>query len=126
MKEKNQQIKEIIIDAAGKSLGRVASLIASKLRGKDSPYFKPNVILKRHVVVFNIDKIKISPKKLKQKFYWRYSGYPGGMKIIPLEKFFKKDPRLVLKKTVYGMLPKNRLRAKLIKNLIMFNQEIIK
>lgn len=124
MKNNTSFKNEVIIDAAGKPLGRLSSLIASKLRAKDLPSFKPNYLPQRNVIVFNIDFIKIHPKKLKQKLYWRYSGYPGGMKLTPMGRVFKRDPRLVLRKTVYGMLPKNRLRSKLIKNLIMFNKEI--
>jgi len=119
----NQQIKEIRIDAAQKPLGRLASEIATILRNKNSVDFAPSKIPSLKVVVFNTDLIKIFWKKLKNKLYWRYSGYPGGMKLTPMGKVFEKDSREVLKKTVYGMLPKNRLRAKLIKNLIMFKQK---
>lgn len=113
----------IKIDATSQSLGRLASKIASLLRGKDDPKFQPHILSKREVVVFNTDKIKLTGKKLEQKKYYRYSGYPGGIKETPLKKLFEKDSRLVLRKAVWGMLPKNRLRKEMIKNLIMRRKE---
>lgn len=126
MKTQPQKInlQRVTIDAKDQPLGRLASKIALLLRKKNSPHFVFNQIPAVKVVVFNTDLIKIFPKKLKQKLYWRYSGFPGGLKLTPMEKIFTKDSRLVLKKAVFGMLPKNRLRAKLIKNLIMFTKEI--
>lgn len=118
-----QQNNNILIDAAGKPLGRLAAEIAFKLRGKHKADFKPNVVPSQKIIVINTDYINIFPSKLKNKFYWRYSGYPGGMKLTPLGKIFAKDSTKVLRKTVFGMLPKNRLRSKIIKNLIMFKKD---
>lgn len=105
------------IDATNKSLGRLASEIATILQGKNKPDFKAYKAGDEIVEVENIDKIKITGKKLKQKIYYHYSGYPGGLKQITLEELLKKDPNLALKKAVWGMLPKNKLRKERIKKL---------
>lgn len=109
--------KTHIIDAEDKALGRLASRIAVLLRGKQKPNFRYNKDVGDVVIVKNIDKIKITGKKMKQKKYYRHSEYPGGLKEAPLEKIFDKNPAKVLRKAVYGMLPKNRMRAKQIKRL---------
>lgn len=105
------------IDATNQILGRLASKVATVLRGKISPQFKPNVVPDIKVLISNIDKIKFSGRKFEEKKYFKYSGYPGGLKEKKLKELWNNDPRLVFKKTVYGMLPKNRLRNKFIKNL---------
>lgn len=106
-----------IIDAKGQPLGRLATKIAILLRGKHKPDFKPHEDKGDFVIVKNIKEIKFTGKKLKQKKYYRHSGYPGGLKEISLEKLFRERPAEVLKKAVWGMLPKNRLRKKIIKRL---------
>lgn len=106
-----------IIDATGKVLGRLSSQIAILLRGKHKPNFDPSKDMGDFVVVKNVDKIKISGKKLEKEKYYRHSGYLGGLKEIPLKKVFQEKPTEVLKKAVLGMLPKNRLRKKIIKRL---------
>lgn len=106
-----------MIDAKGQILGRVATRVVVLLRGKNKPSFRPYLDEGARVVVENVNKIRVTGKKLKQKIYWRHSGYPGGIKATPLEKIFKSNPAEVLKKAVWGMLPKNRLRAKIIKRL---------
>lgn len=105
------------IDATNKTLGRLASEIAILLRGKHKPDFAPYKDIGDFVVVKNIDRIKISGKKLEKKKYYRHSGYLGGLKEIPLKKLFKESPAEVLRKAVYGMLPKNKLRERVIKRL---------
>jgi len=105
------------IDASGKVLGRLASEIAVLLRGKHKPDFVPNKDMGDFVVVKNIENLKITGKKMEEKKYFRHSGFLGGVKFIPLKKLFKEKPAEVLKKAVYGMLPKNKLRAKMIKRL---------
>lgn len=109
--------KTHIIDATDKVLGRLASEIAILLRGKHKPDFLPYKDMGDFVVIKNVSKIKISGKKIEQKKYYRHSGYLGGLKEIPLKTLFKKDPAQVLKRAVWGMLPKNKLRAKQIKRL---------
>lgn len=108
------------IDATDKSLGRIAAEAASILRGKNSVEFLPNKISDNRVIIFNTLKMKITGKKIKNKKYIRHSGYPGGIKMISLEEVLKKDPNKPLKVAIYGMLPKNKLRDKLIKNLKLY------
>lgn len=109
--------KTHIIDATDKVLGRLASQIVILLRGKHKPDFAPNKDIGDFVVVKNIENLKITGKKMEQKQYFRHSGFLGGVKFVPLKKLFEEKPTEVLKKAVYGMLPKNRLRAKMIKRL---------
>lgn len=109
--------KTHIIDATNKVLGRLATQIAILLRGKHKPDFVPNKDMGDFIVVKNIEKIKITGKKMEQKKYFHHSGYLGGLKEIPLKKLFEKEPREVFKKAVFGMLPKNKLRAVQIKRL---------
>ncbi|TSC75106.1 MAG: large subunit ribosomal protein L13 [Parcubacteria group bacterium Gr01-1014_30] len=105
------------IDATGKVLGRLASQIAILLRGKHKPSFVPHKDDGDFVLVKNVDKVRISGKKLEKKKYFRHSGYLGGLKTTPLKKVFQEKPAEVLRKAVLGMLPKNRLRKEQIKRL---------
>ncbi len=105
------------IDAAGKILGRLAVQIAVLLRGKQKAAFLRYIDSGDTVEVSNSDKIKFTGKKLKQKIYWRHSGYPGGVRKQTLEEKIKKEPEKVLLQAVYGMLPKNKTRDKIIKRL---------
>ena len=111
------------IDATDKPLGRLATEIAILLRGKHKPDFMPSKDMGDFVVVKNIDKIKVTGKKLKQKIYYRHSGFPGGMKEIPMETLFKRSPKGVLQRAVWGMLPKNKLRPKQIKRLKIYGKD---
>ncbi len=105
------------IDAEGKVLGRLATQIAGLLRGKQRPDFAPNKDIADVVVIKNVDKIKITGKKYTDKIYYRHTGYLGGLKETTYKKVFEKNPSEVLKRAVYGMLPKNKLRDKQIKRL---------
>lgn len=105
------------IDASGKVLGRLATEIAVLLRGKQKPGFAPYKDMVDIVVVKNTKNIKITGNKLEQTQYFRHSGYLGNEKNIPLKKVFKERPGEVLKRAVMGMLPKNKLRARMIKRL---------
>jgi len=105
------------IDATGKPLGRLAVKISLLLRGKNKPSFRPNKQGESIVEVKNVEKMKITGKKMKNKIYYHHSGYPGGLKETVMEKVFKKDPGEVLRRAVWGMLPKNKLRSKQIKRL---------
>ena len=107
------------IDAANKIFGRLATEIAVLLRGKNKPDFEPNLLPKNKVIVENIGKISFSGKKLDQKKYFHYSGYHGGLRTSYLSKEVVKNPGKIFKKTVYDMLPKNKTRDKIIKNLIV-------
>jgi len=105
------------IDATGKVLGRLATEIAVLLRGKHKPDFVPYKDMGDFVVVKNVDKIKVTGKKIEKKKYYRHSGYLGSLKEIPLKKLFEKNPAEVLRKAVWGMLPNNKLRPEQIKRL---------
>jgi len=105
------------IDATGKVLGRLASEIAILLRGKHKPDFVPNKDMADIIIVKNVDKIKITGKKIENKKYRHHTGYLGGLKEIPLKKIFQENPSQILKKAVYGMLPKNKLRDRQINRL---------
>jgi large subunit ribosomal protein L13 len=111
------QRKTYTIDATNKVLGRLATRISLLLRGKNKPDFVLNKDMGDFVFIKNIEKIKITGNKMEQKKYYSHSGYPKGFKETSLKRLFKLSPEKVLVKAVYGMLPKNRLRAKAIKRL---------
>ncbi|MEK7536962.1 MAG: 50S ribosomal protein L13 [Patescibacteria group bacterium] len=105
------------IDATNQSLGRLASQVASILRGKTNPKFQPHILSREKVLVENVQKVKLTGKKMEQKKYYHYSGYPGGLREKKVKDVFQKNPNEVLRRAVWGMLPKNRLRKEMIKNL---------
>ncbi len=105
------------INAEGEAPGRLASKIAILLRGKNKPDFEKHKDTGDFVLVENVEKMKLTGKKIEQKKYYRHSGYPGGLKHENLEELMENEPEEVLKRAVYGMLPKNKLRAKQIKRL---------
>lgn len=105
------------IDASGKILGKLAVDITALLRGKNRPYYVPNQDVGDFVIVKNIGQMKFSGKKMEQKIYYHHSGYLGGMKETPLERLFAKNPKEVLKRAIYGMLQKNKLRNEQLKRL---------
>lgn len=121
---KKLESKKYEIDAKGKILGRVAAEAAVLLRGKNSADFLPYLEPKNKVIIFNIEEVKVTGKKLKQKMYYRHSGYPGGLKQENLEKLMQRDPCQAMRLAVYGMLPKNRTRDKIIKNLELYRNKI--
>ena len=112
--------KYYLLDAKGISLGRVASRAASLLRGKAEVDFTPHVSANNTVVVVNIAAIKFTGAKEEKKIYYHHSGYPGGLKQASLGTLLQEKPLEVMKKAVYGMLPKNRLRPGIMKKLKMF------
>lgn len=111
------------IDATNKVLGRLAVETANLLRGKSKPDFVPYLDKGDEVVVINTDKVRVTGQKLKQKIYYSHSGYPGGIKAVELERALKRDSREVVRKAVYGMLPKNKLRDKIIKKLRLYKED---
>ena len=112
------------IDAANQSVGRLASQIAIILRGKNKPEFQPHLDLGDIVQVSNADKLKFTGKKLEQKKYFRYSGYPGGLKETKMGDLAKNNPAEILRRAVREMLPGNKLRNGMMKRLIISkNQE---
>ena len=108
------------IDASGKVLGRLATQVASLLMGKHKTIFVPNLDTGDFVVVINADKVRVTGNKAKQKVYYRHSGYPGGLKSINLEKMMQTYPTRVIEHAVKGMLPHNRLGAKMFKKLRVY------
>ncbi|MFC1934687.1 50S ribosomal protein L13 [Chloroflexota bacterium] len=106
-----------VIDASSKTLGRMAARIASLLMGKHKPIFSPNQDTGDFVIVINADKIRVTGDKLRQKHYYRHSGYPGGLKSIWLEKLLQTKPTQAVEHAVKGMLPHTRLGAKMLKRL---------
>ena len=105
-----------LVDAEGQTLGRLATQIADRLRGKSKVVFTPHVDTGDFVVVINAEKIAVTGKKLEQKMYYRHSGYPGGLRERSLREQLDRQPTEVLRKAVKGMLPRNKLgRAQLTK-----------
>ncbi len=109
-----------VIDASDKILGKLATQAASLLMGKHKPMFTRNLDTGDFVVVLNADKIRVTGNKLKQKLYYRHSGYPGGFKSINLEKMMQTHPTRVIEYAVKGMLPHNRLGASMFKKLKVY------
>ena len=120
---KKEQIKRgwYLVDAEGEILGRLASKIASVLRGKDKPIFTPHLDTGEFVVVINAGKVKLTGRKLQEKKYYHHSGYPGGIKSITAKELIQKKPEELIRKAVRGMLPKNRLGRKLLKKLKVYS-----
>ena len=113
--------KWYIIDVKNMILGRIASIISCILRGKNKTLFVYNLDVGDFVIIINASKIKLSGKKWKNKIYYNHSGYPGGLKKITALDLFKKNPCLLIKKAVFGMMPKNRLSNKQILKLHIYN-----
>ncbi len=109
-----------VIDASGKILGKLATQAAGLLMGKHKPIFSPNLDTGDFVVVINAEKIRVTGNKEKQKLYYRHSGYPGGLKSIPLEKMMQTNPAWVIEHAVKGMLPHTRLGASMRKKLKVY------
>jgi len=110
----------IVVDAEGEILGRLASQIAMVIRGKHKPSFTPHVDCGDNVIVINADKIKLTGKKLTDKEYVRYTGYPGGQRFATPKQLLEKHPERIIEHAVRGMLPKNRLGRQLFKNLYVY------
>ena len=108
------------VDAKGEVLGRLATRIASRLRGKHNPLFTPHVDTGDWVVVVNADKIVLTGKKMEKKNYYRHSGYIGGLKTTTAKELIEKSPEDLIRFAVKGMLPKNRLGRKLFKKLKVY------
>lgn len=109
-----------VVDAEGQTLGRLASQIATVLRGKHKPTYNPSVDCGDYVVVINADKVAVTGRRMDQKKYYRHSGYMGGLTEVTLREQLEKHPTRVLHSAVRGMLPKNRLGRKMIKKLKLY------
>ncbi len=109
-----------VFDASDKVLGRLATQVASLLMGKHKPTFCRNLDTGDFVIVINADKVRVTGNKAKQKLYYRHSGYPGGLKSISLDKMMQTNPTRVIQHAVKGMLPHNRLGARMLKKLKVY------
>lgn len=120
--EKPADVKDTwhLVNAEGKTLGRLAARVAGILRGKHRPTFTPNVDMGDHVVIVNAEKIKLTGNKMKDKLYHRHTGYPGGLKTASAEHLFRKDPTQLLVQAIEGMLPKNPLGNGMAKKLRVY------
>ena len=120
---KNSEVSRdwVVFDASGKILGRFATKIADKLRGKDKPTFTPHVDGGDFVVVINADKLKVTGNKAEQKKYYKHSLYPGGLKEKSYEEVLESTPERIIENAVKGMLPKNKLGKSIIKKLKVYS-----
>ena len=109
-----------VVDATNQVLGRLASKVARILIGKDKPSFTPYLDSGDHVVVINADKIRMTGNKMEQKVYHSHSGYPGGLKAVPVKRVRESRPEWVVREAVLGMLPKNKLQARRAKKLRVY------
>jgi large subunit ribosomal protein L13 len=112
-----------VLDASDKTLGKLATEAAGLLMGKHKPIFSPNLDTGDNVIVVNAVKVQVTGNKLKQKQYYRHSGYPGGFKSISLEKMMQDNPTRVVERAVKGMLPRTRLGAQMLKKLRVYSGE---
>jgi len=119
---KSSEVKHewYVVDAEGKTLGRLASEIAKVLRGKHKPIYAPHLDTGDYVIVINAEKVHVTGNKLDQKMYYRHSGYPGGLTSITLREQLKRHPTRVIRSAVKGMLPHNRLGRAMMKKLKIY------
>lgn len=112
--------KWYVIDAEGKTLGRLASEAARILRGKHKPTFTPHVDVGDHVIIINAEKVRLTGKKLEKKMYIWHTRYPGGLRMMSYEKLLKTKPERAIEKAIWGMLPHNRLGRKMFRKLRVY------
>ena len=115
--------KWFVVDASDYELGRLATRVATVLRGKHKPTFTPHVDTGDFVIVINAHKVKLTGRKIDQKNYYRYSGHPGGLSTIDARTVREDDPQRMITQAVKGMLPKNRLARQIIKKLKVYGAE---
>jgi large subunit ribosomal protein L13 len=120
-KNTDNQGRWYLVDAENAILGRLASTVAARLRGKHNPLFTPHVDTGEWIVVINADKIALTGRKWNQKNYYRHSGYIGSLKTVTAKKLMEKKPEDLIRFAVKGMLPKNRLGRKLFKKLKVYS-----
>ena len=109
-----------VIDAADKTLGRLAANVASRLRGKHKPEFTPHVDTGDYIVIINAEKVRVTGNKAKNKIYHHHTGYPGGLKSVSFEKLIDKAPERAIQSAVKGMLPKGPLGSAMFKKLKVY------
>ncbi len=120
LKTKDIEKKWYVVDAEGKTLGRLTSRIAAILRGKHKPTYTPHLDMGDNVIVINAEKIRVTGRKLEQKKYYRHTGYPGGLKVTSLSDMIRTKPEKVISMAVKGMLPHNRLGRVINKHLKVY------
>jgi large subunit ribosomal protein L13 len=116
----NRERDWLLVDASGRTLGRLATQIADALRGKRKPEYTPHVDTGDFVVVVNADRIRVTGNKLEDKLYRRHSGYPGGLRTRTLEQMLERRPEEVIRRAVKGMLPRNRLARQQLRKLKVY------
>ncbi len=121
LKKENVNRDWFVIDVADKVLGRVATKIADRIRGKDKPTFTPHTDGGDYVVVINAEKVKVTGSKFENKKYYSHSLYPGGLKTKTFKELNEKNPEKIIEEAVKGMLPKNKLGKSIIKKLKVFS-----
>ncbi|MGB1885145.1 MAG: 50S ribosomal protein L13 [Gammaproteobacteria bacterium] len=109
-----------VVDATDKVLGRLATAVAHRLRGKHKPEFTPHMDTGDYIVIINADKIRVTGNKFKDKLYYRHSGFPGGLKTTNFEKLQQKSPELILERAIKGMLPKGPLGRDMFRKLKVY------
>jgi large subunit ribosomal protein L13 len=109
-----------VVDAAGKTLGRLASQVAALLRGKHKPYFTPHVDCGDFVIVINAAKVRVEGKRWQKKEYFHYTGYPGGARFEKFRELLERKPEFIIEHAVWGMLPKGRLGRRIIRKLKVY------
>ena len=109
-----------IVDASGKTLGRLATRVATILRGKGKPGFAPHMDLGDFVIIVNADKIHVTGNKMEDKTYWSHTKYPGGIRLITLKEKMEKDPTFAVTNAIKGMLPHNKLGRRVLKKLKVY------
>ena len=119
-KKEDVQRRWVVVDAEDVVLGRLASQVAGIIRGKNKPIFTPHVDTGDFVIVVNAEKVRLTGNKLDQKFYYRHSGYPGGIKGVSARDLLQKKPEMLVRNAVRGMLPKNRLGRQMIGKLKIY------
>jgi len=112
--------KWVVIDAEAEIVGRLAAKVASILRGKHKPSYTPYVDCGDNVIIINADKVRFTGKKMSDKDYWFFSGYPGGKRFVAAKDMLQKRPTYIVEKAVKGMLPKNRLGREMFRNLYVY------
>lgn len=122
-KEKDIKREWYLVDVKDKVLGRTATRIADMLIGKRKPYFVHHLDIGDYVVVVNASRIKVTGDKKNKKEYTRYSGYPGGLKIEKFKDLLERKPEEIIRRAVSGMLPKNKLRKRMLRRLFVYAEE---
>jgi large subunit ribosomal protein L13 len=120
-KNENVERNWYVVDAAGKTLGRLASEIAQYIRGKHKPTFTPHVDMGDYVIVVNAEKVKLTGKKWDDKKHYSHTNHPGGINEITYRELRAKDPEFMIEKSVKGMLPHNKLGKKMVKKLKVYS-----